>query len=92
MRKSIVLAALKAGKCDVVMSDIDPARNAVKGEDALELSDLVTKEDYAIAVAKGNTKLLFVVNKVVSELKASGEMDKIIARYTEEADSLKEAK
>lgn len=86
------VAALKAGKCDVVMSDIDPARNAVKGEDSLELSDLVTKEDYAIAVAKGNTKLLFVVNKVVSELKASGELEKIIAKYTEEADSLKEAK
>ena len=86
------VAALKAGKCDVVMSDIDPARNAVKGEPDLELSDLVTKEDYAVAVRKGDTKILFAVNKVVNELKTSGELDKIVEQFTAESDSLKEAK
>ena len=86
------VAALKAGKVDVVLADIDPAKNCVKGEDTLEISDLVTREDYAIAVQKGNTKLLFTVNKVIKNLKKSGELDKIIKLYTEDSDKLKESK
>lgn len=86
------VAALKAGKVDVVLADIDPAKNCVKGEPSLEISDLVTREDYAVAVRKGDTKTLFAANKVIKGLKKSGEMQKIIDRYTAESDKLKEAK
>lgn len=86
------VAALKGGKVEVVLADIDPAKNCVKGDPTLEISDLVTREDYAIAVRKGNTSLLFAVNKVVKKLKRSGELAKIVKQYTEEADRLKEAK
>ena len=86
------VAALKGGKVEVVLADIDPAKNCVKGDPTLEISDLVTREDYAIAVRKGNTKLLFAVNKVIKKLQKSGELAKIVKQYTEEADRLKEAK
>jgi len=86
------VAALKAGKVEVVLADIDPAKNCVKGEATLEISDLVTREDYAVAVQKGNTKLLFAVNQVIKKMQKSGELAKIIAAYTADADKLKEAK
>lgn len=86
------VAALKAGKVDVVLADIDPAKNCVKGEATLEISDFVTREDYAVAVQKGNTKLLFAVNQVIKSLKKSGELDRIIKACTDDADKLKEAK
>ena len=36
------VAALKAGRVDVVIADIDPAKNCVKGEADLALSDFIT--------------------------------------------------
>lgn len=86
------VAALKAGKVEVVLADIDPAKNCVKGEPTLEISDLVTHEDYAVAVQKGDNKLLFEVNKTIKALKKSGELDKIIKKFTEESNKLKETK
>lgn len=80
--------ALKTGKVDVVLADVDPARNCIKDEPELEISDFVTRESYAIAVRKGNAEMLAIVNDVIGEL-TSSEMDRIIARYTHEADQLK---
>lgn len=85
------VAALKAGKVDLVIADIDPAKNCVKGEDDLAISDFITKEDYAIAIRKGNPEFLATMNKVIAQLKESGELDAWIAKFTDEADKLKEA-
>ena len=87
---SAAVAALKAGKVDLVIADIDPAKNCVKGEADLALSDFVTREDYAVAIRKGDPEFLAVVNKVITRLKESGELDAIIAKYTAEADQLKD--
>lgn len=86
------VAALKVGKVDVVLADVDPAKNCVRGEPTLEISDFVTSESYAVAVQKGNTKLLFAANKVIKDLKKSGKLDEIIRRCTAESDKLKESK
>ena len=80
--------ALKTGKIDVVLADIDPAKNCVKGEPGLEISGLVTREDYAVAVQKGNAALLQKANEVIADLRMS-ELDRIVRSYTEESDALK---
>ena len=83
-------ASLKAGRCDFVIADIDPAKNCVKGEADLALSDFITSEEYAIAIKKGRPELLATVNAVIAELKANGKLAEWIEQYTAESDKLKE--
>ena len=83
-------ASLKAGRCDFVIADIDPAKNCVKGEADLALSDFITSEEYAIAIKKGRPELLATVNAVIAELKDNGKLAEWIEQYTAESDKLKE--
>lgn len=71
------------GKLDAVVIDDFPAQKFVsKHPDQLEkLSDALTVEHYAIAVKKGNTDLLNDINLVLKEMKTSGELDQIVAKY-----------
>ena len=84
------VAALKAGRVDFVIADVDPARNCIKGEDALATSDFLTSEEYAVALRKGRPELLKAVNETIAEAKADGRLAKWIAEYTAESDRLKE--
>ena len=84
------VAALTAGRVDFVISDIDPAKNFVKGETDLELSDFLTFEEYAIAIRKGRPELLAAINETIAELKADGRLAKWIEEFTAESDKLKE--
>ena len=84
------VAALKAGRVDVVIADIDPAKNCVKGEADLALSDFITTEEYAVAIRKGQPELLQASNEPLAELKANGRLAKWVETYTAEADKLKE--
>ena len=84
------VAALKSGRCDFVISDIDPAKNCVKGEGDLALSDFITSEEYAVAIRKGQSELLAAINETITELKANGVLAQWIEAYTAEADKLKE--
>ena len=83
-------AAMLAGRCAFVIADIDPAKNCVKGEERLAISDFLSSESYAVAVAKGNAELLKAVNETIAAAKADGRLEKWVADYTAEADSLKE--
>lgn len=83
-------ASLKSGRCDFVIADIDPAKNCVKGEPDLAISDFITSEEYAVAIKKGQPELLATINAVITECKADGRMDKWIEMYTKESDSLKD--
>ena len=83
-------ASLKAGRCDFVIADIDPAKNCVKGEADLALSDFITSEEYAIAIKKGRPELLATVNAVIAELKTNGKLAEWSEQYTAESDKLKE--
>lgn len=78
------VTALKAGDLDAVVADIDLVI-AITAEDAnVEMSpEPLSKEDYAVAVRKGNTDLLAVANRVIERIKASGEYD----RFREEAEA-----
>ena len=84
------VAGLKAGRCDFVIADIDPAKNCVKGEAELELSDFISSEEYAVAIRKGQPELLKAINETIAEIKADGRLEKWIADFTAESDKLKE--
>ena len=75
-------AALKVGKVDVVVSDIEPAKVMLKYQNDYAISDFLTIEEYAVAIKKGRPELLVVINKIISDLKDSGELDKIIEKWT----------
>ncbi len=79
-------AAMLAGRCAFVIADVNPAQICVKNDGRLVLSDYLTSEEYAIAVAKGNTNLLATVNAVIREVQADGRLDRWIAAYTEECE------
>ena len=55
-------AAMKAGKVDVVIADIDPAKAVIKGEPDYDISELLTVEEYAVAIKKGQPELLAAVS------------------------------
>lgn len=84
------VAALKAGRVDFVVTDIDPAKNCVKNEIDLTYSDFVSSEEYAVAINKGRPELLKAVNETIAEIKADGRLEKWIEQYTAEADRLKD--
>ena len=84
------VAGLKSGRVDFVIADIDPAKNCVKGEPDLAISDFITTEEYAVAIRKGQPELLKAINETITELKANGKLAKWIADYTAESDKLKD--
>ena len=78
------VVALQAGKVDAVVADELPAKDAVANNEGLVIIDEpLTVEQYAIAVNKENEDLLAVVNEVVEEMVASGEMADLIAEHME---------
>ena len=59
-----------------------PAQSYVEGNEGLTILDTeYAVEDYAIAVAKGNTALLEAVNGAMAELKADGTFQSIVDKY-----------
>lgn len=85
-------AALLVGRCDFVIADIQPARNCVKGEDRLAISEFLSSESYAIAIAKGQPELLRQINETIVAVQKDGRLAKWVADYTAESDRLKEGK
>lgn len=76
---------LKSGKVDAFVID-DQVAKALVAEDGGEyviLDSAYALEEYAIAVKKGNTEILNMLNEGIDELKASGELQKIIDKYIE---------
>ena len=74
--------ALVKDKVDCVIIDDEPAKSFVEANEGLEiLKTSYTKEDYAICMAKENDALLKQVNEALAELKADGEIDKIVGKY-----------
>lgn len=74
--------ALSQGKVDAVVIDGEPAKTFVAETEGLKILDeAFTEEDYAIAVKKGNTELLDKINGALKNLKDSGTLDEIVAKY-----------
>lgn len=74
--------ALTQDKIDAVIIDREPAKVFVSQNEGLAILDEeFTLEDYAIAVAKGNTELLENINASIANLKSSGKLQEIIDKY-----------
>ena len=75
--------ALLNGKIDAVVIDNEPAKAYLKKNEGkiIVLEKPLSDEEYAIAVKKGNKELLDQINGALRELKNSGELDKIKAKY-----------
>lgn len=76
------VAALQSGIVDAVIIDNEPAKAFVAANDGLTILETAyAEEDYAIAVAKGNTELLDKINNALAELTADGSIQAIIDKY-----------
>lgn len=74
--------ALLQDKIDAVMIDREPAKVFVSESEGLKILDeAFTVEEYAFAVKKGNTELLDDINAAIANLKDSGKLDEIVAKY-----------
>lgn len=77
------ISDLIAGQIDAVVIDDFPATKFVESnaDKIKKLDQALTEEEYSILVAKGDTELLNVINEVINDMKASGELDAIISNY-----------
>ena len=81
------IAGMRKGSFDFVIADIGVAKHCANGDPELALSGFLTSEEYAVAIAKGQPKLLAAINETITELKANGTLAKWIEDYTVEADN-----
>lgn len=79
------IVSLKNGGVDAVVIDKNPAENFVsQNQDSLKLvEDNTSTEEYAIAVAKGDTELLAEINAGLEKIKENGTFDELVAQYIE---------
>lgn len=78
---------LTNGKCDVVVIDSATAQKYVNDNEGLKIvedSAAFESEEYAIAVQKGNTALLDIINKAIDAKLADGTISELGVKYTEE--------
>ena len=77
---------LNNGKCDVVVIDSATAQKYVKDNPNLKIvsdSDAFEAEQYGIAVKKGNTELLDMINKAIEARLKDGSISEWSAKYSE---------
>lgn len=78
----LAVQALKNGTVDYVIIDAVPASKLVAAIEGIKASTVVlTGEDYAFAVKKGNTELLNKINKAMDKLIADGTIETIFNKY-----------
>lgn len=76
------------GKCDVVVIDSATAQKYVSDNEGLKIVEdaaAFEAEEYAIAVRKGNTELLDMINTAIEAKLADGTISELGVKYTEEA-------
>ncbi len=74
--------AVKQGKIDCVIIDVEPAKAFVaKNDDLTILEEDFAVEDYAICVSKDKTDLKDKINEALATLDANGTLDSIKSNY-----------
>lgn len=78
-----VIQDVKNGKLDAVVIDSYTGKALAEknGLKVIEDAAAFEAEEYAIAVAKGNTELLDSINKVLEEMLANGKIEEIAQKY-----------
>lgn len=74
---------VKNGKLDAMVIDSATGIALAKKNGLKVVTDgeVFAKEEYAIAVKKGNTELLNAINAVLAEMKANGEIEELANKY-----------
>lgn len=83
---SEAILELVNGKCDVVVIDSATADKYVKDNEGLKIvndESSFDKEEYGIAIKKGNTELLDQVNKAIDKMKSDGKISELAAKYSD---------
>ncbi len=75
-----IKVALDSGRIDAFSVDF-AILNGYMEDSTMLLPERFAKQDYGIAVKKGNTALLDAVNATIADLQASGEMDKMLTKW-----------
>lgn len=79
---ALAVTALANGQIDVVIIDEAPANLYCKKISGVQVLDVVlTEEEYAIAVAKGNDSLVDSLNDFIDKMKEEGTFESIINKY-----------
>lgn len=79
---ALAVTALSNGQIDAVIIDQAPALlycQSIQNVTALDI--ILTEEEYAIAVAKGNNSLVESLNYFIEEIKSNGKFDQIVESY-----------
>lgn len=75
---------LANGKLDVVVIDSATAEAFIADNEGLAIvedAETFAAEEYGVAVKKGNPELLDAINAKIAEMKSSGKIDEICAKY-----------
>lgn len=74
--------SLQNGKLDAVILDQEPASKLVETTEGVKILDeALSKEEYAIALPKGNEELLKQINETLKKIKEDGTYDKLLAEF-----------
>ena len=80
--KKIISLVLALALCLGATFAITSCGDIVESEPVVKVIDIpLTVEEYAFAVAKGNTELLNAVNELMTEITANGKFDEIVDKY-----------
>ena len=73
---------LMNGAIDAVVLDELPAKEIVAKNKKLDIvKDKFAKEEYAIAVKKGNSELVAAINSTIEKMKSNGEYESLVAAF-----------
>ncbi|MDE5601199.1 MAG: transporter substrate-binding domain-containing protein [Clostridia bacterium] len=79
---ALAVDALKNGQIDYVIIDAVPAAKLAETNNGITVSSVIlTDEDYAFAVKKGNTELLNKINAALDKLITNGTIEQIFQKY-----------
>ena len=78
----VAVEDLLANKVDAIAFDLLPAQEVVNKNNELKiLEEELLTDKYGIAVQKGNTELLEVINQVLKEMMDNGEIEEYTIKY-----------
>lgn len=82
---SEVFTDLRLGRIDAVVVDLPVAQSFLTKIPGLRISSpRMSEEQYGIAVKKGNSELMTLINAGLAKIRASGEFDEITAKWFQE--------
>ena len=77
-----IFAAMDAGNCDAVVQDYPiNAYRTTQDENFVITEKIQTDEQYGMAVKKGNTEILDLLDKGLEKAKSDGKYDELYEKY-----------